>query len=188
VVGVHATGSGLLLLPLMAGMVAGSMGGGQLISRTGRYRLQAVIGSGLLALGVFLATLLGATSTQSSVTPAMVVLGLGMGLTMPVFNVISQNAVHPRYMSSATSAVQFIRQMGATLGLAAMGSYFNARLSAHAGSQRVALAGALHDVFIAALVAAVITLVLALFIREIPLRTTSGLEDLKAARAAAAAG
>jgi EmrB/QacA subfamily drug resistance transporter len=188
VVGVHATNSGLLLLPLMAGMVAGSMGGGQAISRTGRYRLQGALGSGLIALGVFLATMFSDTSTQAGVTPAMIVLGLGMGLTMPVFNVISQNAVHPRYVSSATSAVQFVRQMGATLGLAVMGSYFNARLSAHGPGMRLELAGAIHDVFVLSSALGVVLLALSFFIREIPLRTTSALDDLKSATPAAAVG
>jgi EmrB/QacA subfamily drug resistance transporter len=174
VVGLHATNSGLQLLPLMAGLVVASIAGGQLLSRTGRYRMQAVAGIALIGVGLWLATRLDAGSGQGDVTPAMVVLGLGMGLSMPVFNVVSQNAVPQRLMSSATSAIQFIRQMGATLGLAAAGSYFNSRLTAHGGTGRLALAGAIHDVFVASLLGCLVTLVLAACIREIPLRRARG--------------
>ncbi len=171
VVGVHATSSGLLLLPLMAGLLVASIAGGQWLSRSGRYRNQALLGMVLICAGVGLATLLGVSSSQAAATPAMVVLGLGLGLTMPVFNVVSQNAVPPQLMSSATSAMMFIRQMGATLGLAVMGSYFNSRLVAHGGQGRAALAGSIHDVFVVALLLGSVTLVLAAFLREIPLRT-----------------
>ncbi|MGH7748764.1 MAG: MFS transporter, partial [Candidatus Dormibacteria bacterium] len=186
VVGVHATSSGLTMLPLMAGLVVASIAGGQVISRTGRYRAQALAGMALIAAGIFLATLLDAHTTQAQVTPAMVILGLGLGLSMPVFNVVSQNAVPQRLMSSATSAVMFVRQMGATLGLAVMGSYFNARLTAHGGTGRLALAGAIHDVFLIALLGTAITLVVAAFLREIPLRTArQGEEHREAATAVA---
>ena len=68
-----------------------------------------------------------------------------------------------------------------------MGSYFNARLGAHGAGQRVALAGALHDVFVLSLGIAIATLVVCVFIREIPLRRTSGLDEATSAAAAAAA-
>ena len=187
VVGVHATSSGLTMLPLMAGLVVASIGGGQLISRTGRYRIQALAGMGAVALGIFLTTLLDARSSQAQVTPAMVILGLGLGLSMPVFNVVSQNAVPQRLMSSATSAVQFSRQIGATLGLAVMGSYFNARLGAHGGTGRLAYAGAIHDVFLVALLGAALTVVVAAFLREIPLRTANHAEEPREALAPAVA-
>jgi MFS family permease len=187
VVGVKATSSGLLLLPLMAGLLVASIGGGQWLSRSGRYRNQAVLGVVLICGGVGLATLLGVSSSQAAVTPAMVVLGLGLGLTMPVFNVVSQNAVSHELMSSATSAIMFIRQMGAVLGLAVMGSYFNSRLSAHGGSGRAALAGSIHDVFMVALLLGAATLVLAALLREIPLRTARHADEVREAVAPAVA-
>ena len=195
VVGVHATGSGLTMLPLMAGLVVASIAGGQVISRTGRYRIQAVAGMAAVAIGILLTTLLDARSTQAQVTPAMVILGLGLGLSMPVFNVVSQNAVPQRLMSSATSAVQFSRQIGATLGLAVMGSYFNARLTAHGGTAahitheqlRLAYSGAIHDVFLVALLGGALTLVISAFLREIPLRTANHPEEVREAAAVAVA-
>lgn len=124
VVGVSATQSGTLMLPLMAGMVVGSIGGGFAVSKTGRYKVQAILGFASMALGMFLLTGLTVDSTQSQVAVYMIAIGLGMGLSMPVFNVISQNAVPHRFMSSATSSIQFVRQMGGTVGLAILGALF----------------------------------------------------------------
>jgi EmrB/QacA subfamily drug resistance transporter len=128
VVGVKATNSGLLLLPMMAGLMAGSIGGGQLMSRTGRYKIQGTVGFVLMAAGLYLLTLLDASSTQLQVSVDVVVFGLGLGISMSVFNVVSQNAVEARYMSSSVSAIQFIRQMGGTIGLAVIGSLVNQEL------------------------------------------------------------
>ena len=129
VVGVKATNSGLLLLPLMAGLMAGSIGGGQIMSRTGRYKVQGTIGFLFMSAGMFLLTFLDASSTQLQVSLDVVVFGLGLGISMSVFNVVSQNAVSARYMSSSISAIQFIRQMGGTIGLAVIGSLVNQRLT-----------------------------------------------------------
>ncbi|MDQ6749113.1 MAG: MFS transporter [Candidatus Dormibacteraeota bacterium] len=128
VVGVKATNSGLLLLPLMAGLMVGSIGGGQVMSRTGRYKVQGTVGFVLMAAGMFLLTFLDASSTQLQVSLDVVVFGLGLGISMSVFNVVSQNAVEHRYMSSSISAIQFIRQMGGTIGLAVIGSLVNQQL------------------------------------------------------------
>jgi hypothetical protein len=109
---------------------------------------------------------------------------------MPVFNVVSQNAVPHRLMSSATSAIMFIRQMGAGLGLAVMGSYFNSRLAFHVTEhhgQKVALAGSIHDVFVISLLICGLALVAAAFIREIPLRTRAHAEEQREALASAVA-
>ncbi|MHB8509011.1 MAG: MDR family MFS transporter [Candidatus Dormibacteria bacterium] len=125
VVGVSATNSGILLLPLMAGLVAGSIGGGFLVSKTGRYKIQAIVGFAFMAFGMFLLSLLKVNSGEAEVARDMIAVGLGLGLTMPVFNVISQNAVDIRFMSSATSSIQFIRQMGGVLGLAVLGAVFS---------------------------------------------------------------
>jgi EmrB/QacA subfamily drug resistance transporter len=177
VVGVKATNSGLLLLPLMAGLVFASIVGGQVLSRTGRYRWQAIAGSALIFGGVLLATRLDVSSSQGAVMLPMVVLGLGIGLSMPVFSVVSQNAVPQHLVSSATSAVQFVRQMGSVLGLAVAGSYFNSRLGAASGSLVARQATALHDVFLLTAALALVSLVICFFLREIPLRTSNTAKD-----------
>jgi EmrB/QacA subfamily drug resistance transporter len=177
VVGVRATSSGLLLLPLMAGLVLASIVGGQILSRTGRYRWQAIAGSTLVLAGVLLATRLDVHSGQGAVTLPMVVLGVGIGLSMPVFSVVSQNAVPQRMVSSATSTVQFVRQMGSVLGLAVAGSYFNARLAAASGTLVERQATAIHDVFLLTSALAVVSLAICFFLREIPLRTSNEVRE-----------
>jgi EmrB/QacA subfamily drug resistance transporter len=124
VVGVTSTNSGLLMLPMMGGMMVAAAGGGFLLSYTGRYRVQALAGITVITVGMYLLSRLQVTSTQAEVARDMVIVGLGMGLSMPVFNVVSQNAVPQRFVSSATSAIQFVRQMGGTLGLAVLGAQF----------------------------------------------------------------
>ena len=128
VVGVKATNSGLLLLPLMGGMVIGSVGGGFLMSRNGLYKVQAIVGMVLMASGMYLLTTLTIHSTQSEVARDVIGFGLGLGLSFSVFNVVAQNAVKAQYISSSVSALQFIRQMGGTLGLAVLGSVVNQQL------------------------------------------------------------
>ena len=130
VVGVKATNSGLLLLPLMGGLVVGSIGGGLLLTRTGRYKIQMIIGMAFMTIGAFLLTTLTVDSTQFEVGRDVILFGAGLGLSFSVFNVIAQNAVKVKYISSATSAIQFIRQIGGTLGLAVLGSIVNQQLKA----------------------------------------------------------
>jgi EmrB/QacA subfamily drug resistance transporter len=124
VVGVSSTNSGLLMLPMMAGLIGGATGGGFLLSYTGRYRIQGLAGITAVTVGMYLLSRLNVSATQAEVGRDMVVVGLGLGVSNPVFNVISLNAVPRRLVSSATSALQFIRQIGATLGLAVLGAIF----------------------------------------------------------------
>ena len=124
VVGVSSTNSGLLMLPMMAGLIGGATGGGFLLSYTGRYRIQGLAGITAMAGGMYLLSRLNLAATQAEVSRDMVVVGLGLGLSNPVFNVISLNAVPQRLVSSAASALQFIRQIGSTLGLAVLGAIF----------------------------------------------------------------
>ena len=124
VVGVSSTHSGLLMVPMMAGLIVGATGGGFLLSYTGRYRIQGLAGITAVTAGMYLLSRLNVTATQAEVGRDMVVVGLGLGVSNPVFNVISLNAVPRRLVSSATSALQFIRQIGSTLGLAVLGAIF----------------------------------------------------------------
>jgi EmrB/QacA subfamily drug resistance transporter len=129
IVGVKATNSGLLLLPLMGGLVVGSVAGGQVMSRTGRYKVQSIIGYISMAFGSYLLTRLDINATQFEVSRDVVAIGFGLGISMSVFNVIAQNAVPARMISSSVGALQFIRQMGGVIGLAIIGSIVNQRLN-----------------------------------------------------------
>jgi len=121
VVGTSATNSGLILTPLMLTLIVGSVLSGQLVSRLGRYKWIAITGMVVSVAGSLLLLRLGVNSTNNDVLIAMLVLGLGMGFGMALYNLIVQNAM-PQKIGQATSALVFFRSIGGTIGLAAMGS------------------------------------------------------------------
>jgi EmrB/QacA subfamily drug resistance transporter len=122
VLGVSATQSGSLLTPLMMGAVVGSITGGQTVSRTGRYKGVAVLGSALVAVGMILFARLGLTTPRIYVVVGMVIAGLGMGLLQPVYTLAVQNVAPRKQMGAATSSTIFFRSIGSTVGVAAFGS------------------------------------------------------------------
>ena len=129
VTGVSATNSGLLLLPMTAGVVIGSVGSGRIITRTGRYRIWPIGGLAMATVGMFLLTLMRAETPVPLSSLYMVILGLGVGATMQVTILVVQNAVDYRDLGVATSAAQFFRQMGGLFGVAVFGAIMNARLA-----------------------------------------------------------
>jgi len=130
VVGVSATNSGIVIMPLMLGWVATSVIAGQIVSRTGRYKLLPIFGSFVVVFGFYLLTRLGVASSQGAGILDMVVLGLGMGMVFQIYLVAMQNSIKPKDMGSATATVQFFRSMGATFGVAAFGTIFLTRFTA----------------------------------------------------------
>jgi MFS family permease len=121
VIGGSATNSGVILMPLMLTAMAGSVLSGQLVSRFGRYKWLTIVSMFISVVGGYLLFHLDAHSTNTDVVIAMLVLGLGMGVGMSLYTLIVQNAL-PRKIAQATSSLTFFRQIGATVGLAAMGS------------------------------------------------------------------
>ena len=130
VTGVSATASGLLILPLTAGMVAGSVGSGRLTTATGRYKVYPVAGSALTAVGMALLSLMTAETPFWIGSLQMAVLGLGVGMVMQVSLLAIQNAVDYRDLGVATSSAQFFRSLGGSFGVALFGAIMNARLLA----------------------------------------------------------
>lgn len=122
VIGVSATRSGTLLTPLMLMMTAGSIISGQLVSRLGRYKILAFVGLGVMVIGMFLMSGMGGDTTQGIAIRNMIILGIGLGLVMPLYTLIVQNAVPQRQMGVATASTQFFRSIGSTLGTAIFGS------------------------------------------------------------------
>ncbi len=122
VMGVTATRSGNLLTPMMMGSVAGSITTGQLNLRLASYKLSAVAGSVLAALGMILFARMDAATVPSAVLAAMIITGFGMGLLMPVYTVAVQNSAPVRYMGAATASTTFFRSIGSTMGVAVFGS------------------------------------------------------------------
>ena len=137
-----ATSSGLLLLPLMLGLLTASMASGQAISATGRYKMFPVVGTGIAALALGLLSTMGAGTTQTTVTLYMVILGVGIGLTMQTLILAVQNGVGPSELGVATSSVNFFRSMGGSIGVAVFGALFNAQLADRVGTGAAAVSGA----------------------------------------------
>ncbi|MBP0458134.1 MFS transporter [Streptomyces bomunensis] len=127
--GVSATGSGLLMLPMMGGVVIASVVSGQLISRTGRYRVYPVLGSAVSAVGMWLLSRLDAHTSHLATGAAQAVLGVGIGLVMPVLVLAVQNSVRPADLGTATSANNYFRQIGGSVGAAVFGTLFANRLT-----------------------------------------------------------
>ncbi|WP_433725705.1 MDR family MFS transporter [Actinoplanes sp. CA-051413] len=116
--GSSATEAGLQMIPFVIGIMAGSITAGQLIARTGRYRIFPIIGSTLMLLALGLFSLIGADTPLWKTMLIMVVMGLGLGGNMQPMITAVQNAVSPREIGVATSSVTFFRSMGGTLGTA----------------------------------------------------------------------
>lgn len=128
--GLSATNSGLLLLPLTAGIVVGSVGSGRIISQTGRYRAWPIGGLAMATVGMALLSVMRGDTPLVLSSVYMVILGLGVGSVMQVTLLVVQNSVDHHELGVATSAVQFFRQMGGSFGVAAFGAILNARLAA----------------------------------------------------------
>ncbi|MFN3650978.1 MAG: MFS transporter [Armatimonadota bacterium] len=129
--GMSPTGSGLLMLPLMAGTLAASITSGQIISRTGRYKLFPVAGTALAALGLLLLSRMGPETSLLTVGLFMLVLGLGIGMVMQVLIIAVQNAVAYEDLGVATSGATLFRLIGGSFGTALLGTIFAARFSEH---------------------------------------------------------
>ena len=130
VLGLSATTSGSFLTPMMLGMVAGSFSSGQMLSRAGgHYRLQGFVGLAIMALGTaFLAQMTADTSHLRAMINIILV-GLGLGITMPLYTIAVQNAVPYNVMGVATSSTVFFRSIGGSFGLAILGSIMNNRFA-----------------------------------------------------------
>jgi EmrB/QacA subfamily drug resistance transporter len=223
VIGTSATQSGTVLTPMMMSMIGSSLLSGQIISRTGRYKLMSIGGLIVGTCGVFLMAGMGPDTDYPTVVRNMVMIGLGLGPVMPVFTLTTQSAVRMDQIGVATSLTQFSRSIGGTLGAAIFGSLLINRFQpaleqalppqlaalppermaqlqnpmallnpqaaavirdglAQLGPQgvqlydgmlgaiKIALASSLHDVFLASAAIAVLGVVNALFMREVPLR------------------
>jgi EmrB/QacA subfamily drug resistance transporter len=198
VIGTSATSSGVVLTPLMLGAVTTSLLTGQLVSRTGRYRWNAILGPVVLTIGMVLLWRMGTATTNGEAARNMVIAGIGIGSMMQVFVLSVQNAVPRRVIGSATALTQFGRQMGATLGVTIMGAIVNHGLppgvsAAAEGvsihrlppAARTGLADAIHPAFFAAAVVSIAVWVIAVvWVKEQPLRES--VDEIDAVDAAAA--
>ena len=131
VLGASPTSSGGFLTPLILGIVVGAIASGRMLAkRDGRFRRQALISSGTMALGMYLISTMDANTSSSVAVGYVVIMSLGLGGVLSTFNLAVQNAVPFRLVGTATSALLFYRLIGGTLGLAVLGVVMTYRFSA----------------------------------------------------------
>ncbi|MEO3744328.1 MDR family MFS transporter [Plantactinospora sp. B5E13] len=195
--GASATNSGLLLLPLMFGMLVVSIVVGRTITKTGRYRAFPIIGGIVMTVGMALLTMLDVQTSKLESSLYMVVLGVGMGFLMQTSMLIAQNSVEQKDLGAASGAATFFRSIGGSFGISLFGAIFANRLADSSAGAMMAgggegagvdlealrrlapeqqlavlrgLADAIGSVFWWAVPFALVVAVLAWFVKEIPLR------------------
>ncbi|MEO6338767.1 MAG: MDR family MFS transporter [Caulobacteraceae bacterium] len=133
--GVAATTSGLSILPLMLGLIISSTISGQLVTRTGRYKPFMLGGALMMLLGLYLISKVGAHTTPRDLAWRMLIFGVGLGPSQSLFSLAVQNAAPPNQLGVATSASQFFRQIGSTVGVAIFGAVMTHNLAAAAAAE-----------------------------------------------------
>lgn len=130
VLNLSATTSGSFLTPMMLGMVTGALVSGQILSHTGgHYRLQGIVGLTIMALGMVLLSRMTVETSYATAIVNIVLMGFGLGVTMPLYTIAVQNAVPYEVLGVATSSTAFFRSLGGTVGLAVFGSVMNNRFA-----------------------------------------------------------
>lgn len=194
------TESGLGLIPLVMGILTTVTGSGQLMTKTGRYKVFPIVGASIVVVALFLLSRLGTDTPYWYAGLSMFLMGTGLGLGMQVIVTAVQNAVPHEHMGTSSSSVIFFRQMGGAFGTALFGAILSTRLTHHLADSLPAgqastgdmtnsadaikalpepihgivvdgFADSLQDVFLSAVPVAVIALLASLFIKEIRLRS-----------------
>jgi MFS family permease len=125
VLGQSATNSGVVVTPLTVTIMLAAILGGQLVRWSKRYQWVICIGAVVFTVGAFLMTCLTETSSPLTVTRNMVVLGIGVGLALPILTIAVQNAIPSTQLGAGTGAMSYLRSLGSTLGVAVVGTIVN---------------------------------------------------------------
>ncbi|MFD9031272.1 MDR family MFS transporter [Streptomyces sp. NPDC059567] len=182
--GQSSTASGMLLLPLMLGMLVVQLATGRAIGRTGRYRLHPILGGALMTAGALVLLALDVDTPIAVASALTAVIGAGMGFLMQSTLLITMNSADPRDMGAAGGTVTLVRTIGGSLGVAVLGAVFTARL---AGADTrltpaqlrelpapvregfaAAVTSGLHGVLLGTAVLAALAFAASWFVREIP--------------------
>ena len=124
-----ATNSGIVLMPLMIAAIVTSIGSGQILARTGKYKIVVVVAFAAVTAGSYLLSRMGVATSQAAVVRNMIVMGLGLGVAMSTFTVIVQNQYPAHRLGEVSAGLQFFRSIGATIGLAVFGTILNNRFA-----------------------------------------------------------
>ncbi|MDX2556358.1 MFS transporter [Streptomyces stelliscabiei] len=209
------TMSGVMTIPMIAGLFVSSTVSGQIITRTGRWKAWLLAGGVLVTSGLALLGSLRYDTAYWHVAIFMALLGLGVGMMMQNLVLCTQNQVAPSDLGAASSVVTFFRSLGGAIGVSALGAVLSHRISHYAeeGLAKLGVSGSatghgeipdldalptpirtviesayghgIGDVFLYAAPFAVLALVFSLFIKEVPLRTTGALAQAAQTKAAA---
>lgn len=120
-----ATSSGNAVTPMTLAIVVSSIIGGQIVSRTGKYRILSILGMGTMVVGMFLLYTMSVDTPRFTTILYMIIMGLGLGIPFSILTLAVQNSVPFRQVGAATSATQFFRSMGGTVGVAILGTVVN---------------------------------------------------------------
>ena len=179
VLAISPTAAGLVITPLSLSMVLGAMLAGPIIGTLKRYHLVIVVGSVFMGIGSFLLTLMTPETSLLQAIVSMILVGIGLGSFFSL-SVIAQNVVPARRLGVSTAATRYLGQMGATLGIAIVGTVVSSSIAGNllhrlptTTAERAALAGALQHGFVAVLVFALIALVAAFFLKDVPFVSSS---------------
>lgn len=208
VTGANATQAGLLMVPMMVALLISSVGSGQIVSRTGRYKWAPIAGTLVTALGLFLLSTMSPTTAVWVTCAYLAVMGLGLGMCMQNLILVVQNTFPNSVVGTATATNNYFRQIGSSLGAAIVGTLFTSRLAdlltqrlpqggTSAGSSsaftpesvknlpapiRDVIVGAYSDaltpIFLAMVPLMIVATVLVIFLREDPLKTTLDRNDV----------
>lgn len=175
VLGQTATNSGASFAPLFLPVAISAILGGQVITKLGRYHVLAVIGALILLVGLFLLTRMDPTTALWTITLAMIVVGLGMGILQPIYTVAGQNVIPPERLGAGTGTVNYLRAMGSLVGTAVLGAIVTHSAtkehSTHLSlAARQALAVSIEQVFLVTFEVGVAILLITLFLKDVPLR------------------
>ncbi len=189
--GANATGSGLLLLPLVMPIVLLSQIAGKVMSKTGKYKVFPLLGAGFLITGMALLSTMSVDTSRTATSFYMVLVGIGLGCTMQMTTLIAQNSVAMTDLGVASAAVTLFRTVGGSVGVALFGSLFTRALTAGlpggattqpTATQLAHLPAAARDaylhsvaagtdhIFLTGAIIAVAGLIAAYFVHEVPLR------------------
>jgi EmrB/QacA subfamily drug resistance transporter len=128
VIGTSATASGLVMMPMTLSMVIASAIGGQFITKTGKYKVFALVGLLVMASGMVSMSFMDTSTTNTIAVMNMIIVGVGLGIAFPIFTLTVQNAVEQKFLGVATASSQLFRQIGGTVGVAIMGTIMSTRM------------------------------------------------------------
>jgi hypothetical protein len=171
VLGVSATNAGQLLTPMMLAVVVTATATGALIARIPGYRFVGTAALGVMILGLYLLAQAGPNATPWEVTRDIILIGAGLGVTFPLTLVVVQAGLPHQLVGVATSQITFWRSLGGTISTAVLGAFLINRLPNP--PTRLDLAAGLHDLFLLATLVAVVSVIVSVFLREVPLTQQS---------------